>query len=281
VTVFAEVQHKSNDFIACICLHGYDETFMKLSPRQLADAIGVSESSLKRWADAGKLAVSRTEGGHRRISMTEAVRFIRDTGATVVRPDLLGLGAPARARGGTARGAKSAELTTDAATVRAMLVARFLGGESFAALADELVLPAICRIEDLYPRDTKSELAARASSDAWTHAVAAVRGLCVIAPDAPLALGGAREAGLGAMLRSAVVATVLAAEGLRVMDLGAHVGAGVLRAAVAAHQPAMAWSVLGDGDGEGKGGMVVVEGYRIRTMGELAAYARGLGRCQL
>ena len=62
-----------------------------ITPRQLADAIGVSESSLKRWADAGKIHVSRTDGGHRRIALTEAVRFIRDTKSTVVRPDLLGL----------------------------------------------------------------------------------------------------------------------------------------------------------------------------------------------
>ena len=62
-----------------------------LSPKELADAIGVSESSLKRWADAGRLQVARTEGGHRRIPIAEAVRFIRDTGAVVVRPDLLGL----------------------------------------------------------------------------------------------------------------------------------------------------------------------------------------------
>ena len=67
-----------------------------LSPKELADAIGVSESSLKRWADAGRLQVARTEGGHRRIPIAEAVRFIRDTGAVVVRPDLLGLvGVPA------------------------------------------------------------------------------------------------------------------------------------------------------------------------------------------
>ena len=62
-----------------------------LSPRDLADAIGVSESSLKRWADAGKIQVSRTDGGHRRIPLAEAVRFIRATGAQVVRPDILGI----------------------------------------------------------------------------------------------------------------------------------------------------------------------------------------------
>jgi len=38
----------------------------QLSPRELAEALGVSESSLKRWVDAGKIAASRTEGGHRR-----------------------------------------------------------------------------------------------------------------------------------------------------------------------------------------------------------------------
>ncbi|HEX9106572.1 MAG TPA: MerR family DNA-binding transcriptional regulator, partial [Longimicrobiales bacterium] len=48
-----------------------------LSPRELAEAVGVSESSLKRWADRGVLAVERTAGGHRRIPLGEAVRFIR------------------------------------------------------------------------------------------------------------------------------------------------------------------------------------------------------------
>src|SRR5690242_3719305 len=60
-----------------------------LSPRDLADALGVSESSLKRWVDAGKLAAFRTEGGHRRIAVSEALRFIRETGAPVARPELL------------------------------------------------------------------------------------------------------------------------------------------------------------------------------------------------
>ena len=66
-------------------------TVRQVTPRQLAEAIGVSESSLKRWSDAGKIEVSRTEGGHRRIAIGEAVRFIRASRAPVVRPDLLGL----------------------------------------------------------------------------------------------------------------------------------------------------------------------------------------------
>ena len=55
-----------------------------LSPRQLAVAIGVSESSLKRWADDGRLAVERTAGGHRRIPLPEAVRWFPARSACAV-----------------------------------------------------------------------------------------------------------------------------------------------------------------------------------------------------
>ena len=61
------------------------------SPKELARAIGVSESSLKRWADDGLIRVTRTAGGHRRIHIAEAIRFLRETEATLVRPEILGL----------------------------------------------------------------------------------------------------------------------------------------------------------------------------------------------
>jgi hypothetical protein len=34
-----------------------------LSPRQFAEAIGVSESSVRRWADTGRIKMTRTAGG--------------------------------------------------------------------------------------------------------------------------------------------------------------------------------------------------------------------------
>ena len=60
-----------------------------LSPRQFAEAIGVSESSVRRWADDGRIQMTRTAGGHRKIARSDALRFIRTTSAQVVRPDLL------------------------------------------------------------------------------------------------------------------------------------------------------------------------------------------------
>src|SRR3954453_15398204 len=79
------VSYSSNPFTPRIAM----STF--LSPKTLAQAIGVSESSLKRWADEGLLDVVRTAGAHRRIDLREAIRYIRAAGHPILRPDLLGV----------------------------------------------------------------------------------------------------------------------------------------------------------------------------------------------
>ena len=67
------------------------ETTHFLSPKQVALAIGVSESSLKRWCDKGVIPVSKTVGGHRKLSKSDVVSFVRKTGQQLSRPELLGL----------------------------------------------------------------------------------------------------------------------------------------------------------------------------------------------
>lgn len=62
-----------------------------LSPKQVAAAIGASESSLKRWCDQGLLTMVKTAGGHRRIPVQEALRFVREHNHTVVEPQLLAM----------------------------------------------------------------------------------------------------------------------------------------------------------------------------------------------
>src|SRR5689334_18603181 len=62
-----------------------------LSPRELAEALDVSESSLKRWADEGLVHVARTAGGHRRIAITEAIRYVRTSGLPIADPGVFGI----------------------------------------------------------------------------------------------------------------------------------------------------------------------------------------------
>jgi len=62
-----------------------------VTPKQVAQAIGVSESSLKRWCDKGLLPTVRTAGGHRRMAVDAVIQFLRTNGQPMVRPEVLGL----------------------------------------------------------------------------------------------------------------------------------------------------------------------------------------------
>ena len=48
-----------------------------LKTQQVADALGIGVSTLKRWVDSGQLTAARTVGKHRLISLDEAIRFAR------------------------------------------------------------------------------------------------------------------------------------------------------------------------------------------------------------
>lgn len=48
-----------------------------LSTSEFAQAIGVSESSIRRLADSGELKIHKTRGGHRKIPLEEAIRYAR------------------------------------------------------------------------------------------------------------------------------------------------------------------------------------------------------------
>ena len=65
----------------------------KFTPKQVARALGVSESSVKRWVDSGKVEAVRTAGGHRKMSLSAVVGLAREQGYHIVRPDVLGLAA--------------------------------------------------------------------------------------------------------------------------------------------------------------------------------------------
>lgn len=74
-----------------------------LTTHQLARMWQVSEATVKRWADAGRLHPSRTLGGHRRFALSEVLRFQNEQGLDVARQarsrSLHGAGAQAKSIG--------------------------------------------------------------------------------------------------------------------------------------------------------------------------------------
>ena len=61
------------------------------SPRQVARALGVSESSMKRWCDGGMIETVRTVGGHRRLQLSSIIRFAREQDHAILFPELIGM----------------------------------------------------------------------------------------------------------------------------------------------------------------------------------------------
>jgi diguanylate cyclase (GGDEF)-like protein/PAS domain S-box-containing protein/excisionase family DNA binding protein len=57
-----------------------------LSLGQAAQALGISTTTARRWADEGRLGTTRTAGGHRRFALSEVRRLLAERGHPVVRP---------------------------------------------------------------------------------------------------------------------------------------------------------------------------------------------------
>lgn len=215
-----------------------------LSPREFADALGVSESSLKRWVDAGKIVAFRTEGGHRRIAVSEAMRFIRDSHAPIARPELLGMPELAAAQRASLDGSGSlldALRQGDVVGARGFLLARYLGGSSIAELADGPIREAMEQIGELWLHDiARGVFLEHRATDTCMQAVQFIRNRLDSPATAPLALGGSPEDDAH-MLPSMLASMVIASAGFRVVNLGADTPLGALQQAVQHHHPRLVW----------------------------------------
>jgi excisionase family DNA binding protein len=64
---------------------------VQFSPKQVAQSLRVSESSVKRWCDQGAIPTIRTVGGHRRITLSGLNEFLQATERTLADPAALGI----------------------------------------------------------------------------------------------------------------------------------------------------------------------------------------------
>lgn len=279
-----------------------------LTPRQLAEAIGVSESSVKRWVDDGHIEATRTRGGHRRISLQEATRYIRETGSAVVRPELLGLhelDAPGSVAGDDDGEALFEYLRVGAeAEARGLVLSRFLEGRSAAQLIDGPVAYAMEKLGELWIASPSGIFWEHRATQITIQAVGRVRML--MAPDAQggVAIGGA-PTGDRYILPSLAAATVLEGVGVRATNLGPETPIRTLALGVDEVGARLAWvsvSVAVDVDDlrrelqalaaslGRRGGLLVVGGAQVgklglarseslyvgRSMGELEALVEGM-----
>ena len=221
------------------------------SPKDMARAIGVRESSLKRWADDGRLNVIRTVGGHRRITFHEAIRFARESSLPIIRPDILGL--PELAKAQPFRDADAGEVLAtlltegNAEETRALLIDLYLRGKNVAAICDGPVRQVMAQLGDVWHREgARGIYLEHRATDTILQAMTALRAV-VGRPaagsgdkPAPVALGGA-PSGDPYLLPSIAIALTLCEHGFHEINLGPDTPIDALAAAAEQYQPRLLW----------------------------------------
>jgi molybdopterin-binding protein len=68
-------------------------------PGQVADLLGVSADTVRRWADSGRLKTRRTAGGQREVEGVDLAEFLKSSGDTSPLPPVVGASARNRFAG--------------------------------------------------------------------------------------------------------------------------------------------------------------------------------------
>lgn len=287
-----------------------------LSPKDVALAIGVSESSLKRWADEGLIHASRTVGGHRRIALQDAIKFVRETQTPILRADMLGMPElrvpdPNTDPSSAADDLFAALHDGDPVRVRGLILGAYAAGRSISAIFDQVVRKAMHRIGETWKHDEKGIFIEHRATDICLGAINALRWLMqdpareqASGSTPPVAVGGAPTSD-PYLIPSLMSAVTLAEVGYKDVNLGPETPIDTLRKAIDALNPKLVWlsvsvtrintpirdeidtlapwlearsiSFVVGGRGAASLGLTPRNNLQIaESMAELAAYAQGL-----
>ena len=225
-----------------------------LSPKQVAAAAGVSESTVKRLVDDGQLKAERTAGGHRRIRLCDALTWVRSRGCGKLNPTALAPAVPALEgaagvdlcdrKAVLARYSQALEEGDEAVTT-GLAVALFVAGAKLSVVLEE---PILGRFLKLRARCNHPSRECSVLHRALANSVAAasrLRELICDGLDGPVP--GARIVALADVgyevdaLPVHLASTVAAAAGCEVTNLGASVPPEVLAGVADKLRPDVLW----------------------------------------
>ena len=217
-----------------------------VTPKQVAKAIGVSESSLKRWCDQGLLTSVRTAGGHRRIRVAEVLRYLRESGHEPVLPELLGL--PPLTQGAGERSLEKARgqfveslKRGDETSARQIGFDLLQSGRRMSEISDEVLAPAFHEIGRLWGCGEVAVYQERRSCEIAVRLIQELRRTIEVSPlSAPKAIGGTLSGDLY-VLPTALVELTLRDNGWNAVSLGCGLPAETLIQAAEDLKPRLLW----------------------------------------
>lgn len=212
-----------------------------LSPKQVAQAIGKSEATIKRWCDSGVFKTYRSEGGHRKIPLDEVARYLRENDLPLADPELLSLPSNTGDGGLPLRRARAdferALIAGDSPLFDQAGYNLFLSGMPIHRICDEAIAPAFHAIGERWERGELEIYRERRATEICQELLIDLRRLIPPpGPDASLALGATlREDDY--RLPSLMVDVALREAGWRSEWLGTGLPAPTVRQAVIDRRP--------------------------------------------
>jgi len=217
-----------------------------VTPHQVAQAIDVSESSVKRWCDQGLIPTVRTAGGHRRIPVNGVLTFLRDAGYRIVNPALLGL--PVATSGGHLRKLCSERDRLMAALIEGnedvcveVVLNLYLARIPLSTICDEVLTSAFNEIGAKWGCGDVAVYRERRSCELCHRVLHEIRrALPELPASAPIAVGGTVD-GDPYTLASGMAELVLRENGWRASSLGNMLPFLSLRQALCDMRPRLFW----------------------------------------
>jgi len=216
------------------------------TPKQVARAIGVSESSLKRWCDRGLIPTVRTAGGHRRLPVEGVLAFLRQSRRALVHPELLGLPALSGRGSQTLRQARQRLIDSlvrgEDMVCRQVILELYLAGQRLCVIFDEVVAEAFHQIGEKWETGEVEVYQEHRACEICERGLRELR-LMLPPPQAsrpPRAIGGAID-GDPYRLPTMLVEIVLRVKGWAATSLGPLLPFATLRAAVERESPELVW----------------------------------------
>jgi methanogenic corrinoid protein MtbC1 len=201
---------------------------------------------MKRWIDDGRIAASRTAGGHRRIALGEAIQFVRSSTLQIVSPERLGLPELGVADGAGAPVDSLERLKTflregRSFEARGLILSLYLDGQSVAALCDGPLKDALREIGDIWEEDPSGIYVEHRATDIVNQSLNLLRSIVENGAPGLTAVGGAVE-GDPYMLPTLMAATALQAEGIQAVNLGPNTPAASFALAAQEHGADFVWA---------------------------------------
>lgn len=216
-----------------------------VTPKQIARAINVSESSVKRWCDKGLIPTEYTAGGHRRITRPALAAFLRGGNHQLVHPEALGFPATS---GQTARVVDRARdqmvgvlLAGDELRCQQIALDLYLAEHRMSVICDDVFAAAFREIGNQWACGEAEIYQERRGCEISLRTLHELRSLLPLpAENAPLAIGGATS-GDQYNLSTTMAELVLRDAGWNAVSLGGNLPFSTMAVAIRNHQPRVFW----------------------------------------